>query len=116
MDGPECSHPCDGTCCRGFTITTGTPESRAAKVGEIRVFLAGGGECEPWMRDYLMVSEMLLPLAPTPEGRELYGCRHHDATTGKCGVYAERPGMCRRYPIHEPQRRCVHCGFVAPEG
>lgn len=44
-----------------------------------------------------------------------YTCRHWDESTRLCGIYAERPAMCRRYPgdADDGSGECEHgCGLV----
>lgn len=52
------------------------------------------------------------PSAAMPNG--LYTCRHWDEDTGLCGVYEDRPRMCRDYPY---ARACDHddcCQYRPP--
>lgn len=69
------------------------------------------------VRDGEFIADMIVPLnrrqalrrwrkfvsttAPLPKGRSdrtTYTCRHWDEKTRLCGVYEDRPGMCRDYP------------------
>jgi Fe-S-cluster containining protein len=43
---------------------------------------------------------------------ELYRCKHWNETTGLCGIYEDRPDMCRDYPY---RGACIHCGGSASE-
>lgn len=113
-----CSHRCGGDCCRNFTISGGIDrlEQARAKAAEIDAWVAGGGgPLEPWMEEQKLLAEMLVPLGRNDEGALLYGCSKLDEATGACTVYDRRPAMCRRYPANERDRRCLSCGFVAPD-
>jgi len=51
-------------------------------------------------------------------GRPGYTCRHFDTETRKCGIYADRPDMCRGYPWYdrEPKQDAFmpeQCSFQA---
>jgi len=39
-----------------------------------------------------------------------FTCRHWDEETRRCGIYAERPTMCRRFPNGETCRGCGCAG------
>lgn len=41
-----------------------------------------------------------------------YRCRHHDKTTGKCGIYSIRPKMCISFPDGHP---CKYEGCSCPK-
>lgn len=45
---------------------------------------------------------MLIPLGPADLGdgllQDTFTCWHHDAATGDCRIYADRPRMCRDFP------------------
>ena len=98
---------CAGTCCAAFHIRH-TPTSLRRAVATGRVV------------DGQQILDMLIPLTPK-EARERnvehggpgtgfpwsarghhFTCRHWDEGTGLCGIYEDRPGMCRDYPYGKP--------------
>ena len=102
---------CGGDCCRRFTLN-GDPLKREEKAQEIRAYQESGGELEPWMLEALMVADMLIPLEEkTEDGRQVYGCKNLEESTGLCGVYESRPEMCRDFPAYEVGGLCRTCGF-----
>lgn len=105
---PECSVACGGDCCRRFFLHTPATE-RAEKYAQIIAWRDEGGEMEPWMDEYVLVHEMLIPLAgESLENEPVYTCKHL-ASDGRCSIYEKRPGLCRRYPNDAP---CPSCGFT----
>jgi Fe-S-cluster containining protein len=40
------------------------------------------------------------------DGRRLMTCKHWDQESGLCGVYDNRPMMCREYPYYACDYRC----------
>lgn len=106
----SCSVQCGGVCCQRFPLSF-TPEYTGEKYLEIVAFREGGGELEPWMRDWIMIAEMVIPLAEEGDESPTYTCRHLDAATGRCTTYETRPAMCRDYPGYDHGGECIHCGF-----
>jgi Fe-S-cluster containining protein len=43
-----------------------------------------------------------------------YRCNLHDARTGKCTIYDDRPAMCRNYPqgVKPEQLFTSECGYI----
>lgn len=80
---------CTGHCCRRFPLS-----APFAYIHE----LAG----KPDEHEARQLVDMLIPLGTAPDragkDREYFTCRHHDVVTGDCGIYADRPRMCRDYP------------------
>lgn len=72
-------HVCKAVCCRlSFALTAGEVESGSLK----------------WDLGF-----------PYLIRQEADGdCSHHDRQTGRCGVYANRPGVCRRYTCRDDPR------------
>jgi Fe-S-cluster containining protein len=104
---------CDGRCCAVFPLST----TRADL--ERRVLS---------ITDGLLIAAMLVPLDPVDvvfrrvlfdqalgddgTGREYFTCRHWQEDTRACGIYDDRPAMCRTYPNHGA---CDHgCNAVTP--
>jgi Fe-S-cluster containining protein len=80
---------CTGHCCRRFPLS-----ATLAHVHELAA--------DPGQHEARQLVDMLIPLGTAPDragkDREYFTCRHHDAVTGDCGIYADRPRMCRDYP------------------
>jgi len=102
---------CDGRCCAVFPLAAKGYKQLQAHP---ETFVGG-----PFMLDMIVV---LTPDEATarkarfglvvPEGHtwesNVHTCRHWDEATGLCGVYDQRPLMCRAYPYG---RACVFCGW-----
>jgi Fe-S-cluster containining protein len=103
---------CSGQCCREFSLT-----GKGFTPDEIRAYLRDKGGSEG-----AQIADLLIPIRPivagtsaadgsvyqdTPAGGGwLFGCIHHDPTTGNCGIYETRPRhMCGAYPYGSP---CAH--------
>jgi Fe-S-cluster containining protein len=98
----EASNGCTGLCCAAFRI----PQTRAA----LREAGKHGHE------EAGQIAEMLIPLTPKEarERHQAFGgtsmkfpwsdrghnftCRHWDEDTRMCGIYEDRPDMCREFP------------------
>ena len=76
LDDPESCRCCDGACCRGFaSVALSWPEyERLERIGATRLHL---------------------PLLGAPLLLIDGGCEF--LTGGRCGIYAERPDICRRF-------------------
>lgn len=48
------------------------------------------------------------------QGSQLYTCRHWDEETMLCGVYEDRPRMCRDYPYAAKCQHDCACSYTAP--
>lgn len=84
---------CSGHCCRRFPLTATYAEIKAA-AEKVKA-----GEPDRY-QDSVFIADMLVPLAPNAEGKEYFTCRHHDAASGNCGVYEQRPRLCREHPFY----------------
>lgn len=106
---------CTGVCCAAFTW----PRT----ISEVR-------KRERLMLDGATIAGMLVPLTPK-EAKErhvafggtqperfvwkrrghYFTCRHWDEETRLCGIYDQRPAMCREYPYgKECDHGCGGCG------
>lgn len=110
---------CSGHCCRAFTIPI-QPET----MEKMRIAVENQEKGEPWPNglwkpnDIHIVATMVRPFGPfhilTPAGDKFrfdspqawYSCKHHDAESGDCRIYDERPEMCREHPYGE------ECNYV----
>lgn len=109
-----CSVQCGGRCCQRFPVNM-SPARMGERYLELTAWRDSGGALEPWMRDHIFISEMLVPLHEEADERPAYTCRHFDAAAGLCTAYADRPAMCSDYPSYgDPARGCDHCGYHAP--
>lgn len=108
---------CTGKCCAVFNYPT-PPETLAKRTDDA---------------DALFLADMLVPLTTDealaraerfgvtpPAGIDLvrwatqsdiYTCRHWDEETKLCGVYEERPMMCRGYPYVGKCQHDCKCEF-----
>jgi len=93
---------CSGHCCREFYLPYKPLDLFIRKKG------LGDGE---------YIAAMVLPLGPVrPSTGDSggdgwwYTCKHHDAKTGDCAAYDDRPRMCSEYPYG---RRCEYAGCTA---
>lgn len=80
---------CTGHCCVNFHID---PRQ------ELAILADRGNE------DALKVWNMVIPL-----GHDNYNCIHHDAATGNCLNYENRPDMCSQFPYGRqcPRQGCT---------
>jgi Fe-S-cluster containining protein len=109
---------CSGHCCREFTLT-GIGETPEA----IRAWLVARAE------DGEQIADMVVPLRAidvgvlAPDGRIveekpvggvwIFTCRHYDAGTNNCLIYASRPRMCRDFPYGRPCEHGDRCTWGA---
>jgi Fe-S-cluster containining protein len=120
---------CRGQCCKAFTLTTSVRVNPwlLARMGEVWTALAA---CEtdaerdpivrdaeerliPLVRDADVVADMVIwlgefsanPLtgAPVADGQtqDCYTCKNLQPN-GDCGVYEDRPALCRSYGVSGP--------------
>ena len=73
---------CRGACCKGFTLSVKLEEIRANPER---------------FQDAAYLLDMLIPLGADADGDERFNCRHHNAETGDCMAYEQRPDVCRRH-------------------
>lgn len=100
---------CTGECCKAFPISGGISLDELRELCATKNFIDG---------DVLL--DMLIPLGVhvVPPGRHpkslplaasenraqhFFTCRHFDGKN--CGIYENRPDMCKRYPYGDP---CEH--------
>lgn len=114
---------CTGHCCRRVIVQFSPYELARCKQsienGTMKFTLDSGREFKHnyGLEEITKVHDMLLWLGTslvdpatgealsTPEHN--YTCRHHDAETGDCRNYANRPVMCSSYPY---KRVCKYVG------
>lgn len=106
-----CSVRCGGKCCTRFPISI-SPATLGTRYLEVVAWRDSGGEMDPWMRDEITVAEMLIPLHEEGDEVPQYTCIHHDAQSGLCTIYEDRPAMCRDFPGYDRGGSCQHCGFT----
>lgn len=113
---------CNGDCCAVFFLPYTISEMRRRA---------------PTLRDGQQIAEMVIPLTPK-EARERreqlapgsialpirwrdrghhFTCRHWDPETRLCGIYEDRPTMCRTFPDGDPcEHGCDCVGEARPDG
>lgn len=108
---------CPGSCCAVFWLPRDVPDTvaDAAFIRDMRIELTPEQAAERW-------EKFIGPLPPKPmnpsvtvntTGRATYTCRHWDEETRLCGVYDQRPMLCRDYPYG---RGCSHgCSYQVSE-
>lgn len=115
---------CSGHCCRAFTLPVDPDGLRRG----LELWIAREEDDRPRARELLeqgtrfwgdieLIATMAVaigqfernPLAPdlvpnedAPPLQWFYRCRHHDAASGDCTIYEDRPEMCRSYPYGDP--------------
>lgn len=80
---------CIRLCCADFTLSHDYP----TLVDE----LARGVVDDHDIKQREVVVPMLIPLPDQGDGMYHYTCRHWDTVTGECGIYQDRPEICREY-------------------
>jgi Fe-S-cluster containining protein len=109
---------CTGECCEVFVLTM----ERTLEKIETRLRYT----CE----DGNFIADMLIPLYPLIAGAKLpdgeviteerakdgalgwaFTCKHFDREKRLCGVYNERPLMCRDFPYGKPCEHGAKCGW-----
>ncbi len=56
------------------------------------------------------IASMVIEIEPEPKGSKAYTCKHLTADL-RCGIYDDRPLMCRLYPNG---KTCGWCGYQEP--
>lgn len=109
MEIPEC----DGRCCAVFPFSTPIDKARDPKVRSIAIKLTDE-EADERIERFDLHFENLNATGLTERSGigELYKCRHWDEITGLCGIYEDRPDMCRNFPY---LGACSHCGGTPSE-
>jgi Fe-S-cluster containining protein len=80
---------CTGHCCKRFWLS-----SHPSKLlREARAHYESAKPNWAYVRECLRIFRMVRPL-----GGGFYRCVHHDAKTGNCMNYENRPWMCSAYP------------------
>lgn len=103
---------CSGHCCKRFPLPFG-PVELWTEYLEVR---ASDKVVRHDPVEIVKVAEMVVYLGATyaPPGaifhngttiKHYYTCRYHDAATGDCKNYENRPNMCSDYPYGQP---CEH--------
>jgi len=89
---------CSGHCCRSFPVS--------ASLAHLRAIASDPRRSD--REEAAKIADMLVPLGEEVRGGRLqtvYTCKHHDAASGDCTIYDDRPRMCRDYPY---RRACEH--------
>lgn len=99
---------CTGHCCRAFTLPR-SPEELAEGYRAWLHQVPGANLVHDIHLIYPMVRHLRLYHAGevAPDGKVVDQDRHyyrcvHVAENGDCGIYADRPDMCRSYPDGNP--------------
>lgn len=92
---------CSGHCCRSFVLPHSPNELREGFAHWESIGRPPGHDIE--IITPMVVHLGLFDVSPTTglklvEPSHFYTCRHFEAATGDCGIYASRPRMCREYP------------------
>ena len=115
-------YKCGGHCCRDFTLPLSPMEIEHQR----RKFVLGKGH---FFTDMDKIADMVVYLGEwheTPQNNHRgetkshrraakfrhvhhYTCKHHNAATGDCMNYKNRPGMCSEYPYERA------CGYTKCE-
>lgn len=100
---------CTGHCCESFVLNV-QPET-------LREWIRSADwhqQPAEYRRDVEFVADMVIEHPPLQSGeRSLrFRCRHHDAATGDCTVYEQRPMMCRSFGCSTP---CTFVGCTLPQ-
>lgn len=107
---------CSGKCCAVFNFPR-TPEELLQRDDPESQFI--GNMLIPLDREGGLARCEKFEIDP-PEGYGLvewldaadrYTCRHWDEDTRLCGVYEERPRMCRDYPYDKPCQHDCNCDY-----
>jgi Fe-S-cluster containining protein len=112
---------CGGECCAVFWLPKDVKEPGrmdnvrdGAFIADMVIPLTRPQALRRW-RKFVSIDRPL-PTIPVIAGNEraTFTCRHWDEKTRLCGIYEQRPDMCRRYPYGSP---CSHgCSYqIEPE-
>jgi Fe-S-cluster containining protein len=99
---------CSGACCAAFPLSS----PLADLVSGLRI--VEDGEQIAAMCRVIEIGEAEARLAAAGSGctvdpeRQYHACKHWDPATKLCGIYEQRPDMCRRFPYGGT---CQHCGW-----
>lgn len=116
------TNACTGKCCVVFNYSCGIPTlQRRADYGDAEsqflvdmlIELSPDEAYERATRFDIAPRNEALDLRDWCDRAPVYTCRHWDEETGLCGVYEDRPRMCRDFPYG---RRCdydCNCSFIA---
>lgn len=97
---------CQGACCAVFPLST--PYDR---LRDRWPYFTDGDQILDMVEPIDLVSalerciDLGIETFHARPGRPLYTCRHWDTETRLCGIYEQRPAMCRDYPYGHP---CDH--------
>jgi Fe-S-cluster containining protein len=109
---------CSGKCCAVFNFPT-PPEVLATRGGPDDAFLADmlvaltPDEAEARVREFEVTPPEGFDLRTWVEAAPAYTCRHWDEETRLCGVYEQRPTMCREYPYAGGCQHDCACDYRA---
>lgn len=110
---------CTGKCCSVFNYSVGLDVLKARTDDESKFLADMLIELTP---DEAVARAERFEVTP-PDGFDLrswaeaapsYTCRHWDEETMLCGVYEDRPRMCRDYPYAGKCQHDCNCTFRAP--
>lgn len=100
----DCSVACGGRCCKSFPMSVSP-----FRLGEI--YQLSKGLPDQYSVDAVTICEMLIRTDQEDDEMPSYTCKHLEAG-GLCGIYEQRPKMCREYPYGGA---CDHCGVKNPD-
>lgn len=92
-----------GDCCKSMYVDRDI-HTQAAAIHAGTGTLSGATR-EETLAELDTLEDMLVQIGSFPDGSPRYRCRHfrRDADgLGVCGIYAERPRMCRDFPYGRP--------------
>lgn len=103
----SCAHEsrCTGHCCRRFSLPLTIEEIQIENEKALIWVQAGRTGARPRFdpEEIQKVASMVIPT----DDPYLFNCKHHNAETGDCMNYENRPELCRDYPYGRA------CNFAA---
>jgi uncharacterized protein len=95
--GKNLCEGCGGRCCRYIAFPIDAPENRK-DYDDIRWYL-----CHENINVFLEEGQWYVSV--------MSDCRHLDNDSGKCGIYEERPKICRQFDPTGCEYRCDEYGY-----
>lgn len=101
---PAAPNGCVGDCCVAFTLPK---EPTDPIVIDMVIPIT---QMEAIARHQRMGNRKVIDKSQSLDTSKWYKCRHWDEETRLCGIYEDRPKMCRDYPY---DKGCVSCDFTS---
>lgn len=117
------TNACTGKCCAVFNYSVGVPtlqrradygDDEAAFLVDMLIELSPDEAFERATRHDIKPRSETVDLREWIDKGPVYTCRHWDEETKLCGVYEDRPKMCRDFPYAEKCSYDCNCTFTAP--